>query len=196
MDIALLAQIRLPKGVTGPTKELLATHRHQLVKSFKMQVLNIHPGAATWFQSHKDAQHAKTILDTLLPYAGGLSTKEPCVLLFRDVEEHTDEMASMYRGYRRYVGAFLHVVLHGSATVTCGARTSRTRKVWTMRKGDVFAMDVTKPHAVTSKRACVTACFVVPRVDIPKWRAPALTDRKVLPRHQSSPMPALPALSI
>lgn len=171
MTFTLLSQTRIPRNVRERANALLTAHSHQLVKNFQLQVLNIHPGHATWLQTAQDAQHAEFILDALRPQTGGLLSQEPCILLFRDVDEHADEWASVYRGYRRYVGAFLHIVLKGTATVawrTSGRRPQSAQ----VRPGDVFALDVSKLHSVTSRTACVTACFVVPRVDIPRWKAP------------------------
>ena len=174
MDFQFLNRIELPREVRTCTQALLKAYKHRFVKSQPQQVLNILPGACAWArQSKEDTGHADRVLDTLRPQAGGLEAHEPCVLLFREVEEHTDE-AGFYVGHRRYVGAFLHVVVHGSATVTTGSSRGRNHQTWDIVEGDVFAIDASKPHGVISQTLCATACFVVPRVALPRWKAPSL----------------------
>ena len=174
MSLQLLNRIELPGEVRTSIQALLTAYKHRLLKSQPQQVLNILPGSCAWArQSEQSTGHVDRILDTLRPQAGGLDTYEPCVLLFREVEEHTDE-AGFYVGHRRYVGAFLHVVLHGSATVTTGSSRGRTHQTWNIGEGDVFTIEASKPHSVISQTLCATACFVVPRVALPRWKGPSL----------------------
>lgn len=98
-------------------------------------------------------------LQPLLPVFGtSFRGQEHSLLYFRSVEEHTDEWPNLLLGGRRYRPVFFHIVLAGRAVVKTG------KSSLAIETGDVFVIDMNKPHEVTSGSLCATACLTYPKI--------------------------------
>ena len=83
--------------------------------------------------------------------------EDPCFLVYKEVGKHNDEWDDILLEDGSYSSpAFLHVVLSGKFTMEIG------RKKHQFKKGDVFAMNPNKDHAVKSDTLCMTYCMTVP----------------------------------
>lgn len=147
--LKLIQKQRLPKGTSAAVKELRASNEFLLKHRDVIQI-------ADDYRQQKEAKHLQLFLKYLPPSAHDI----PAILLFRDVEKHSDDWPHIRYNQRYVAPAFVHLVIHGTAKLTVGNRTLQ------VRPGDVFAMDMNKPHSVDSRSLCITVCVTVPRCTV------------------------------
>lgn len=107
----------------------------------------------------KDAE--ELLQERLSPLLGSLTyANQTSWLAFTNVEMHDDDWSQVYVGSKRYAPEFLHIVLSGRATIVDHSGS------YEVALGDVFSFNPNAKHGVSSNSLCVTASFVVPRIQL------------------------------
>ena len=147
--LKLLGNRRLPNGTAAAIKELREAHEVFLKWRDVIQI-------ADDYRQERGAKHLGLFLDGLPECVSDV----PVFLMFRDVSDHTDDWGRVKHNGRFVSPAFVHWVVHGKAVVNLeGKRLS-------VKRGDVFAIDMNRRHSVESQSLCITACVTVPRCTV------------------------------